>query len=85
MGDQITPYALNPAMAGAAAAPKREQPGHASLRALGILSGPSGEPVAAPGRALDEDPLPQNTSAAVAARLPMTGRSIVVATGRPTA
>lgn len=36
-GDQVTPFALNIAMAGAADAPKREQLGRASLRVLGIL------------------------------------------------
>lgn len=35
-GDQITPFALNIAMAGAADAPKREQLGRSSLQALGI-------------------------------------------------
>jgi beta-lactamase class D len=38
-GDQITPFALNLAMAGAADAPKREQLGRASLRVLGTLPG----------------------------------------------
>ena len=36
-GEQITPFALNIAMAGAADAPKREQLGRRSLQALGIL------------------------------------------------
>jgi len=39
-GERITPFALNIAMAGAADAPKREQLGRASLRALGVLPGP---------------------------------------------
>ena len=39
-GDQITPFALNLAMAGAADAPKRQQIGRASLQALGILPPP---------------------------------------------
>ena len=47
-GDQVTPFALNLAMAGAADAPKREQLGRASLGALGILSQPSGAPVPVP-------------------------------------
>lgn len=43
-GDQITPFALNIAMASAADAPKREQLGRASLQALGILpSAPRGQ------------------------------------------
>jgi len=45
-GEQITPFALNFAMAGNADAPKREQLGRASLRAVGVLPGP--EPVAVP-------------------------------------
>lgn len=45
-GEQITPFALNLAMAGNADAPKREQLGRASLRALGVLPRP--EPVAVP-------------------------------------
>lgn len=45
-GNQITPFALNIAMAGAADAPKRERLGRASLRALGVL--PVAEPVALP-------------------------------------
>jgi beta-lactamase class D len=36
-GEQITPFALNIAMAGATDAPKREQLGRASLQALGLL------------------------------------------------
>jgi beta-lactamase class D len=36
-GDQITPFALNLAMAGASDAPKREQLGRASLHVLGLL------------------------------------------------
>lgn len=47
-GEQITPFALNLAMAGNADAPKREQLGRASLRALGILPGPARGPVPAP-------------------------------------
>ena len=47
-GDQITPFALNIAMTGAADAPKREQLGRASLRALGILPGPPRGPDLAP-------------------------------------
>jgi len=47
-GEQITPFALNFAMAGNADAPKREQLGRASLRALGILPGPARGPVPAP-------------------------------------
>lgn len=39
-GDQVTPFALNLAMAGAADAPKRQQIGRASLQALGILPPP---------------------------------------------
>ncbi|MFM7549568.1 MAG: class D beta-lactamase, partial [Cyanobacteriota bacterium] len=43
-GDQITPFALNIAMAGAADAHKREQLGRSSLQALGILpSAPGGK------------------------------------------
>jgi len=47
-GDQITPFALNIAMAGAADAPKREQLGRSSLQALGILPTPPRGPVLAP-------------------------------------
>jgi beta-lactamase class D len=47
-GDQITPFALNIAMAGAADAPKREQLGRRSLQALGILPTPPRGPVLAP-------------------------------------
>ena len=47
-GDQITPFALNLAMAGAADAPKREQLGRASLRVLGILPTLPRGPVLAP-------------------------------------
>lgn len=47
-GDQITPFSLNIAMAGAADAPKREQLGRSSLQALGILPTPPREPVLAP-------------------------------------
>jgi beta-lactamase class D len=47
-GDQITPFALNIAMAGAADAPKREQLGRSSLQALGILPTPPRGPVPAP-------------------------------------
>jgi len=39
-GDQLTPFALNIAMAGAPDAPKREQLGRASLQALGVLPRP---------------------------------------------
>jgi beta-lactamase class D len=39
-GDQVTPFALNLVMVGAADAPKREQLGRASLRMLGILPEP---------------------------------------------
>ncbi|MEB3165978.1 MAG: penicillin-binding transpeptidase domain-containing protein [Cyanobacteriota bacterium] len=39
-GDQITPFALNLAMRGAADAPRREQLGRASLRLLGVLPMP---------------------------------------------
>lgn len=38
-GDRITPFALNIAMTGSADAPRREQLGRSSLRALGILPG----------------------------------------------
>jgi beta-lactamase class D len=41
---QITPFALNIAMAGAADAPNREQLGRASLRVLGILPAASAQP-----------------------------------------
>lgn len=47
-GEQVTPFALNIAMAGAADAPKREQLGRSSLQALGILPTPPRGPVAAP-------------------------------------
>lgn len=47
-GDQITPFALNIAMAGAADAPKRERLGRSSLQALGILPTPPRGPVFAP-------------------------------------
>jgi beta-lactamase class D len=47
-GEQITPFALNLAMAGNADAPKREQLGRASLRALGVLPGPAPGAVPAP-------------------------------------
>ncbi len=47
-GDQITPFALNIAMAGAADAPKRERLGRSSLQALGILPGPPRGPVLQP-------------------------------------
>ncbi|WP_416238078.1 class D beta-lactamase [Synechococcus sp. CCY9201] len=47
-GDQITPFALNIAMAGAADAPKREQLGRSSLQSLGILPTPPRGPVLAP-------------------------------------
>jgi beta-lactamase class D len=47
-GDQITPFALNIAMAGAADAPKREQLGRASLRALDILPPAPTQPAASP-------------------------------------
>jgi beta-lactamase class D len=47
-GEQITPFALNIAMTGAADAPIREQLGRASLRALGILPGSPRGPVPAP-------------------------------------
>ncbi len=43
-GDQITPFALNIAMGGAADAPKREQLGRRSLQALGVLPLPAGVP-----------------------------------------
>jgi beta-lactamase class D len=42
-GDQITPFALNITMRGSSDAPKREQLGRASLRALGMLPGSSGQ------------------------------------------
>lgn len=47
-GDQITPFALNIAMAGAADAPQREQLGRSSLQALGILPTPPRGTVLAP-------------------------------------
>lgn len=47
-GDQLTPFALNIAMASAADAPKREQLGRISLQALGILPTPPRGPVPAP-------------------------------------
>ncbi len=47
-GEQITPFALNIAMAGAADAPKREQLGRRSLQALGLLPTPPRGPVLAP-------------------------------------
>lgn len=47
-GDQITPFALNIAMAGASDAPKREQLGRSSLQALGILPTPPRGPLLAP-------------------------------------
>lgn len=47
-GDQITPFALNIAMAGAADASKRERLGRSSLQALGILPTPPRGPVLAP-------------------------------------
>lgn len=47
-GDQITPFALNIALAGAADAPKRERLGRSSLQALGILPTPPRGPVLAP-------------------------------------
>jgi beta-lactamase class D len=47
-GNQITPFALNIAMAGAADAPKREQLGRSSLQALGILPTPPRRPELAP-------------------------------------
>ena len=40
-GDQITPFALNIAMAGSADAPQRERLGRSSLQALGFLPDPS--------------------------------------------
>jgi beta-lactamase class D len=46
--DQITPFALNIAMAGAADAPKRERLGRSSLQALGILPTPPRGLVLAP-------------------------------------
>jgi len=46
-GNQITPFALNIAMAGAADASKREQLGLSSLQALGILPTTSRGPVLA--------------------------------------
>ena len=46
-GEQITPFALNIAMTGAADAPIREQLGRASLRALGILPGSPRGPIPA--------------------------------------
>ena len=47
-GDQVTPFALNIAMVGAADAPKRERLGRSSLQALGILPTPPRGPVLAP-------------------------------------
>ncbi|MDM7954160.1 MAG: class D beta-lactamase [Cyanobium sp. CZS 25K] len=47
-GNQITPFALNIAMASAADAPKRERLGRSSLKALGILPTPPRGPVLAP-------------------------------------
>lgn len=47
-GNQITPFALNIAMAGAADAPKRERLGRSSLQALGILPTPPRGPVLGP-------------------------------------
>jgi beta-lactamase class D len=47
-GNQITPFALNIAMAGAADAPKQERLGRSSLQALGILPTPPRGPVPAP-------------------------------------
>ena len=47
-GEQITLFALNIAMAGAADAPKREQLGRRSLQALGVLPTPPRGPVLAP-------------------------------------
>jgi beta-lactamase class D len=47
-GDQITPFALNIAMAGTADAPKRERLGRQSLQALGILPVPVRGPATAP-------------------------------------
>lgn len=47
-GNQITPFALNIAMAGAADAPQREQLGRSSLQVLGILPTPPRGPVPAP-------------------------------------
>jgi beta-lactamase class D len=47
-GNQITPFALNIAMAGAADAPKREQLGRSSLQALGIVPTPPRGAVLAP-------------------------------------
>jgi beta-lactamase class D len=47
-GDQITPFALNIAMVGAADATKRERLGRSSLQALGILPTPPTGPSPAP-------------------------------------
>jgi beta-lactamase class D len=47
-GDQITPFALNIDMAGAADTPKRERLGRSSLQALGILPTPPRGPVLSP-------------------------------------
>jgi beta-lactamase class D len=47
-GDQITPFALNIAMAGAADAPRREQLARASLQALGFLPSIPALPAPAP-------------------------------------
>ncbi len=47
-GEQITPFALNLAMAGAADAPKRQQLGCASLRALGFLPSDPVQPAPTP-------------------------------------
>jgi len=47
-GNQITPFALNIAMASAADAPKRERLGRSNLKALGILPTPPRGPVLAP-------------------------------------
>ena len=47
-GNQITPFALNIAMASAADAPKRERLGRSSLQALGILPTPPRGPGPAP-------------------------------------
>ena len=46
--NQITPFALNIAMDGAADAPKRERLGRSSLEALGVLPTPPRGPVLAP-------------------------------------
>ena len=47
-GHQVTPFALNITMAGAADAPKREQLGRSSLQALGILPMPPRGPIPKP-------------------------------------